>query len=92
MMTSGVEHDRHREKLPKRDVVTEAGGEGIHRDIAERVVEEMADQIGKQHQSADEANLPDANPADASGQLFLRKKGHAVQSNAHPPWIADSRV
>ena len=45
----GVEHDRDREKLPERGVVIDAVGQRVHRDIAERMIEEMADQIGEQH-------------------------------------------
>ena len=60
----GIKHDRDREKLPERGVVLDTGGKRIHRDIAERVVEEMADQIGKQHQPAGETDLPDADAAD----------------------------
>ncbi len=79
----GVKHDRDREKLPERGVVIDAGGKRIDRDIAERMVEEMADQIGKQHQPAGETDLPDADAADEFCQLFPGKGGHAIQSNAH---------
>src|SRR3982074_2836777 len=60
----GIECDRDREKLPERGVIIDAGGKGIHRDVAERVIEKMADQIGKQHQPADETDLPHADAAD----------------------------
>ena len=79
----GVKHNRNREKLPERDVVTDAGGQRIHRDIAERMVEEMADQIGKQHQPAAETDLPHADAADQSCELFSRQSGHAIQSSEH---------
>jgi hypothetical protein len=59
-----IEHDGDGEKLPKHRVVADAGGERLHRDIAERMVEEMTDQIGKHHQAASEADLPDAHSAD----------------------------
>ena len=58
---SRVEGDRHRRELPERGVVIDAGGKRIQRDVAERVVEEMADQIGIQHQPAGQANLPHAD-------------------------------
>jgi hypothetical protein len=43
----------------------------------------MADQIGKQHQPAGETDLPGGDGADEFCDLFLRKSGHAIQSNAH---------
>src|ERR1700738_1874173 len=73
----GIKCDRDREKLPEHDVVIEAGGKRIHRDVAERVVEEMADQIGKHHQPAGETDLPDADAADEFCDPFL-KWGHAI--------------
>lgn len=78
----GIKHDRDREKLPECGVVPDTGGKGIHRNIAERVVEEMADQIGKQHQPTGEADLPDADAADEFCKLLLRNSGHAIQSNS----------
>ncbi len=78
----GIKCDRDREKLPEHDVVIEAGGKRIHRDVAERVVEEMADQIGKQHQAAGETHLPDADAADEFCDPFL-KWDHAIRSYAH---------
>ena len=65
----GVEHDRDREKLPEQHVAVDAVGQRLHRDIAERMVEEMADQIGEQHQPADEADLPDADAAEEFREL-----------------------
>jgi hypothetical protein len=47
------------------------------------MVEEMADQISKQHQPAGEPDLPDADAADGSFELFLGKGGHVIQSNSH---------
>ena len=79
----GVEGDRDRQKLPEYRVVVDAGGECIHRDIAERMVEEMADQIGKQHQPASQPNLPDADAADEARQTFLRKPGHVNRLSDH---------
>ena len=68
----GIEHDRDREELPEQGVVIDAGGQRIHRDIAERMVEKMADQIGEQDQPADKADLPDADAAEQGRQLFSR--------------------
>ena len=62
----------------------DAGGQRIHRDIAERMVEEMADQIGKQHQPADEPDLPEADAADqvvaaaASLRIIRRRRACAA--------------
>ena len=68
----GVKHDRDREKLPEQGVVVDAAGQRLHRDIAERVIEEMADQIGEQHQAAAEPDLPDADAAEEFRELLLR--------------------
>jgi hypothetical protein len=38
----------------------------IERDVAERVIEKMADQIEEQHHAAGEANLPLADAAQKS--------------------------
>ena len=77
----GVEYDRDRQHLPEQDVVIEPRGKRIHRDIAERMGEEMADQIGKQHQSAEKPDLAQADAADELCQLFQRKRVHAIQSS-----------
>ncbi len=76
----GVKCDRDWEKLPEQHVVGDPAGECIHRDIAERMVEEMADEIGKQHQAAGETNLPDADAADELHHLFLNG-GHAIPAS-----------
>jgi hypothetical protein len=60
----GVKRDRDREKLPEPGVVIDTRGKGIHRNVAKRVVEKVADQIGEQHQPAAETNLADADAAD----------------------------
>ena len=60
----GVEHDRDRQELPEPRVIVDAFGERIHRDVAERVVEEMAEEIGEQDHAADEADLAHADPLD----------------------------
>jgi glycerol-3-phosphate dehydrogenase len=78
----GVKRDRDREKSPERGVVIDAGGKRIHRDVAERMVEEMADQIGEHNQAAGEADLPDADAADEFCDPLL-SWGHAIQSNTH---------
>jgi hypothetical protein len=69
--------DRDREELPEQDVVMHADGKRLERDIAEGMVEEMADQIGKQHQSADKANLADADAAYEFLESGSRAFGHA---------------
>ena len=62
----GVKDDRDRQKLPEQDMVMDAPCQRIEGDIAECVVEEMADQIGKQHQPADEPDLTQADAANES--------------------------
>ena len=59
----------------------DAIGKGTQRNIAERVVEEMADQIGEQHQSAGETDLPDADAANEFFELGPVLFGHADPSN-----------
>src|ERR1700680_818888 len=76
-----VEHDRHRRKSPEQDVVINPSGERFHRDIAERMVEEMADQIGKQYEAAAEAAPPDADATEQFCRSFFERSGHAIQSN-----------
>ena len=79
----GVEGDRDREELPEHGVVVDPGGQRIHRDIAERMVEEMADQIGKHHQPAGQPNLTDADAADEVCQPFLGEPDHAIRLSSH---------
>ena len=64
----GIEHDRDRQKLPEQGVVAHADGKGVHRDIAERMVQEMADQIGVQHHAAGKTDLPQPDAAGRSSQ------------------------
>ena len=42
------------------------------------MIEEMADQIGEQHQPTDEPDLPLADAADQRPDVFARKGGHAI--------------
>ena len=84
----GVKHDRDREKLPEQDVVMNTNGKGIQRNIAERVIEEMADQIGKQHQAAGKANLPEADATNRSCELGADGCVPVIQGND----IGDGRV
>ena len=66
----GVEQDRDGEELPERGVQIDAACQRLQRDIAERMVEKMADQIGEQHHAADQADLSQADAADEGCQLF----------------------
>ncbi len=79
----GIKHDRDREKLPEPGVVIDASGKGIHRNVAECVVEKMAHQISEQRQPAAETNLADADAADELCDLSLGERGHAIQSKGH---------
>jgi hypothetical protein len=40
------------------------------------VIEEMAEQIGKQHKPADHADLADADAVEERSDLLERKPGH----------------
>ena len=66
----GVEQDRDGEELPERGVQIDAARQRLHRDIAERVVEKMADQVSEQHDAADKADLPEASAANERRQLL----------------------
>src|SRR5437763_16948958 len=48
----GVKRDCYREKLPEHNVIVEAASQRIDRDVAKRVVEKMAKQVGEQHDAA----------------------------------------
>ena len=74
----GIEHDRDRRELPEQGVVVHADGKGIHRDIAERMVEEMTDQVGEQHHAAGKTNLPQPDAAGQSSQSLPIGAGHAI--------------
>ncbi len=66
----GVEQDRDREELPERRVQINPARQRLQRDVAQRMVEKMADQIGEQHDAADKAHLPEADAANVCRQLF----------------------
>ena len=65
----GIEQKRDGKELPEQGVKIDASRKRIHRDVAERVVDEMADQIGKQHQPARQTDLPEADAADELSKL-----------------------
>ena len=73
----GIEHDPDRRELPEAGVPINAAGQRLHRDIAERMVDEMTDQISEQHQSGGQADLPHADPAGRPCQP-VAKMGHAI--------------
>jgi hypothetical protein len=60
----GVKHDRDRQELPECGVDLDASRQRVHGDVAERVVEEVADQVGEHHDAADKADLPQADAAE----------------------------
>ena len=74
-----IEDQRDGEGMPEQRVPIDAAGQRLHRDVAERVVEEMADQIGKQDRAGGQADLPQADAAQAGGDLFTGQGGHAVR-------------
>ena len=63
-----VEHDRDGEELPEQRVVVDPDLHGIDRDVAERMVEEMADHIGEQDDAADQPHLAQADGAGKFGK------------------------
>jgi hypothetical protein len=66
----GVEQDRDGEELPERGVQIDPARQRLQRDVAQRMVEEMADQIGEQDYAAGETDLPQADAAERCRQLF----------------------
>jgi hypothetical protein len=79
----GIEHDGDGKELPEQGVEIDSGRKRIHRDVAERVVDEMADQIGEQHQPARQTDLADADPADELTKLGLGGFCHVVLSRIY---------
>ncbi len=45
-------------------MISDTCGKGIKRNIAERMVDEMAKQVGEQNQPTSQTDLPDADAAD----------------------------
>ncbi len=66
----GVEQDRNRQELPEQGMEINASRQRLHRDIAECVIEEMADHISEQHHAAGKTDLPEADAAYECRQLF----------------------
>src|SRR3954471_1536837 len=87
-----IKHDRDRKELPECAVVVHACGERIDRNVAERVIEEMADEIREQYDPASQTDLPEADAADCARDPFPGKSNHAIRSNTHCQGIDDSRV
>ena len=81
----GIENDRNRRELPEQGVVVDAVGQRIHRDIAQRMIDEMADQIAEQHNSTDQPDLAHADAADERPDAIAGKSGHAIH-------IGDGRI
>ena len=77
-----VQGNRNRKKLPEQGVVIDADGQRIHRDVAERMIEEMADQIAEQHHAADEPDLAYADAAEECSDVFAQKDGHAIHGSS----------
>src|ERR1700756_236577 len=62
---------------PEGGVISDARGKGIHRNIAERMVGEMAEQVGEQNQPTSQTDLPDADAADVSVKVRAIELSHA---------------
>ncbi|MGY4195117.1 hypothetical protein ACVIM9_004458 [Bradyrhizobium sp. USDA 4520] len=73
-----VEHDRDRQELPELGVVVDPDRQRLRRDIAERVVEEMAGQVGEHDRPRDDADLPQADTAGHVLQVLARGGGHVI--------------
>src|ERR1700761_8168549 len=73
-----VERDRHGQKLPEQRVVIDTLRHRIERDVAERLIEEMAAQIAEQPQATGEADLPLADATEEGPDLLEKGWGCAV--------------
>src|ERR1700756_488752 len=62
---------------PEGGVISDARGKGIHRNIAERMVDEMAEQVGEQNQPTSQTDLPDADAADVFVKVRAIELSHA---------------
>ncbi len=81
----GIEDDPNGWELPEQGVVFDALGHRLQRDVAERMVEEVADQVGEQHQPAGKADLPQADTADKLCQFLPRAGGDAIHESKTQP-------
>ena len=70
----GVEQDRDRQELPEQGMEINASRQRLHRDIAECVIEEMADHISEQHHAAGKTDLPEADAAEPTPSAVLGKR------------------
>ncbi len=79
-----------RQELPEQGVVIDARLHRLDRDIAERVIEEMADQIAEQHQPADQPDLPCADAAQQFACSLLGPRavehGQVIHGHHDPDW------
>src|SRR6476646_12263798 len=66
----GIKHRRDRQTFPEGGVISDTRGKGIHRNIAERMVDEMAEQVGEQNHPTSQTDLPDADAAD----IFVERR------------------
>src|SRR6266404_8402864 len=76
----GIKHRRDRQTFPEGGVKSDTRGKGIHRNIAERMVDEMAEQVGEQNQPTSQTNLPDADAADVFVKVRAIELSHAHTS------------
>jgi hypothetical protein len=60
-------------------VISETYGKGIKRNIAERMVDEMAKQVGEQNHPTSETDLPDADAAD----IFVERRAIELRQVHH---------
>src|SRR5467141_2780458 len=77
----GVKHRRDWQTFPEGGVISDTYGKGIQRNIAERMVAEMAYQVGEQNQPTSQTDLPDADAAD----IFVKRRTIEV-SHVHNRW------
>src|SRR6266436_5561947 len=66
----GKKHRRYWQTFPEGGVISDTCGKGIHRNIAERMIGEMAEQVGEQNQPASQTDLPNADAAD----IFVKRR------------------
>src|ERR1700686_2091377 len=66
----GIKSRRDWQTFPESGVISDTCGKCIQRNIAERMVDEMAEQVGEQNQPKNQTDLPDADAAD----IFVKRR------------------
>ena len=74
-----VEQHCDRQELPECHVIGQPRGERMQRHIAERVIEEMAEQVAEENNAADQPHLTQADAAQRRSQMMRNRDGHTAR-------------